>query len=69
MKKLWCLFRRRSANGADKICVADSETEGRVCACKFATEEEAKAARKARTKGSNDPLRTMRFVGMYGGVW
>lgn len=43
MKKLWCLFRRRSANGADKLCVADSETQGRVCACKFATEEEAKA--------------------------
>jgi len=43
MKKLWCMFRRRSANGADKLCVADSETEGRVYTCKFATEEEAKA--------------------------
>ena len=43
MKKLWCMFRRRSANGTDKLCVADSETEGRVYTCKFATEEEAKA--------------------------
>ena len=43
MKKLWCLFRRRFANGTDKLCVALSETEGRVRACPYATEEEAKA--------------------------
>ena len=43
MKKLWCLFRRRFANGTDKMCVALSETEGRVRSCPFETEEEAKA--------------------------
>lgn len=43
MKKLWCLFRRRFAAGNDKMCVAFSETEGRVRACPYATEEEAKA--------------------------
>lgn len=43
MKKLWCLFRRRYATGEEKLCVADSETEGRVYTCKYATEEEAKA--------------------------
>ena len=43
MKKLWCLFRRRFATGDDKICVAFSETECRVRACPYATEEEAKA--------------------------
>ena len=43
MKKLWCLFRRRFANGTDKLCVALSETEGRVRTCPYATEEEAKA--------------------------
>ena len=43
MKKLWCLFRRRFATGDDKICVAFSETEGRVRACPYATEGEAKA--------------------------
>ena len=43
MKKLWCLFRRRYATGTDKMCVALSETEGRVRSCPFETEEEAKA--------------------------
>lgn len=43
MKKLWCLFRRRSAAGDEKICVANQETEGRVCACKFMTEDDARA--------------------------
>lgn len=43
MKKLWCLFRRRGANPGEKICVALQETEGRVRACPYATEEEAKA--------------------------
>ncbi|MCI7125882.1 MAG: hypothetical protein MR935_06775 [Agathobaculum sp.] len=42
MKKLWCLFRRRSATGSEKFCVALSETEGRVRACPYATEDEAK---------------------------
>ncbi|MDO4270034.1 MAG: hypothetical protein Q4C72_03820 [Eubacteriales bacterium] len=42
MKKLWCLFRRRNATGEGKLCVAFSETEGRVRACPYATEEEAK---------------------------
>ena len=42
MKKLWCLFRRRFATGTEKLCVAFSETEGRVRACPYATEEEAK---------------------------
>lgn len=43
MKKLWCLFRRRNATGTEKICVALQETEGRVRACPYATEDEAKA--------------------------
>ncbi len=43
MKKLWCLFRRRYATGDEKLCVALSETEGRVRRCPYATEEEAKA--------------------------
>ena len=43
MKRLWCLFRRRFAAAEDKMCVAFSETEGRVRACPYATEEEAKA--------------------------
>ncbi len=40
MKKLWCIFRRRDAEGK-KICVADAE-DGRVIYCKYATEEEAR---------------------------
>lgn len=42
MKKLWCLFRRRNATGDGKICVALQEVEGRVRACPYATEAEAK---------------------------
>lgn len=43
MKKLWCLFRRRYATGTEKLCVALSETEGRVRSCVYQTEDEAKA--------------------------
>ncbi len=43
MKKLWCLFRRRFAAGPEKMCVACSETEGRVRACPYATEDEARS--------------------------
>ena len=61
MKKLWCLFRRRFATGAEKLCVAFSETEGRVRACPYATEEEAKEkcaeyAFNNRSEGENEGI-------------
>ena len=61
MKKLWCLFRRRFATGTEKLCVAFSETEGRVRACPYATEEEAKEecaeyAFNNRSEGENEGI-------------
>lgn len=48
-------------NGDEKLCVAFSETEGRVRACPYATEEEAKEkcaeyAFNNRSEGENEGI-------------